>query len=106
MVLPKELTMLEHAPHLHGRVVLWLAHPRRIGTQGTSVNRLGRLHREPLGRTELVILLAKLVEGPLLRSPVGPRRRDRRFLQGAMHALVSSVLLRMSWLDPLRHDAQ
>src|SRR5258705_13724193 len=49
----------------------------------------------------LVVFLAETVKRLLLRPPVGGRRTRRLLLQGAMHALVPPILLRMS-----RRDAQ
>src|SRR5437588_1974804 len=57
-------------------------------------------------RTFLVVLLTETVEGTLLVAARGGRRRSGLLLQGTMHTLVTTVLLRMSRLNPFRNDAQ
>jgi hypothetical protein len=57
-------------------------------------------------RPHFVVFLAERLQLALLRPPILRRGRRRFFLQGAMHALVPPVLLRLSRLDPLRHDPQ
>jgi hypothetical protein len=59
---------------------------------------------EPLVRAFLFELLAEPVKGLLLRSPVGRRRFGRLRLQRPMHALVTTIPLRITWLDPRRRD--
>ena len=72
----------------------------------TRVHRTGSFQSQRFVRTLFVILSPKTIKGPLLRAPVGRRRRSRLLLQRAMHALVPSVLFRMSGRNALRHDPQ
>src|SRR4051794_1593045 len=51
-----------------------------------------------------VVLLAEVIEGALL-APHGPLRwHGRLLLEGQMHALVASVLLRLAGSDPFVAD--
>ena len=54
----------------------------------------------------LVKLLAEGVELALLSRQIGSRGTRRLSLQGAMHALVSTVLLGFARLDELGQDSE
>jgi hypothetical protein len=64
------------------------------------------LELESLVRTHAVVLVPELVERPLLPSEAVPRRRTRRLLEGQVHALMPTVLLRLARIDALEGDAQ
>ena len=50
--------------------------------------------------------LDKLVEPGLLLKKIGSRRFSGFFLQGQMHALMATVLLRMTRLDPFNANTE
>jgi hypothetical protein len=55
---------------------------------------------------EAIVVSTEAIESQLLRCHVA-RRRPRHILsQSAMHALVTTILLRFARLDPLWRDAQ
>src|SRR6266852_3584564 len=54
----------------------------------------------------VVVLVAKPVEGPLLRRQPTPRWANRLGLQRFVHALVRAILLRMRGQDPLVLNAE
>src|ERR1700675_1884495 len=87
-------------------IIFRLRHAAGIGTPRPLVSRRWRSHGQGFVRPLLVVLAAKLVEGPLLHPPVGRRRTRRLLFQSTMHSFVPPVLLGMSRLDPLRHDVQ
>src|SRR5260370_20885750 len=60
-----------------------------------------RLKIQRLVRPLVVVDGAERVEAALLLSEGGRRRAGGFRVQGAMHALVAAVLLRLSPLDPL-----
>src|SRR5882672_1985939 len=53
-------------------------------------------------RAALIEFLSKTIETPLLFTRVGRRRRRGRRLQRAVHPLVTAILCRFSWRDPLQ----
>src|SRR5688500_10970956 len=57
-------------------------------------------------RPLLVVLPAKGVETPLLSPRVGGRWAGGCALEGAVHALVAGVVLRLAWPDSLVLNAQ
>src|SRR5271166_3858331 len=66
----------------------------------------GALHVERLVRPFLVEFPYEIVEAGLLLKAVHAWRPGGLFLQGEMHALVATVLLRMTWFDALDRDAE
>ena len=56
-------------------------------------------------RALLAVGAAKDVEAPLLGGKLGSRRPDRALFQGAVHALMAAVLLRLAGIDELGQDA-
>ena len=69
------------------------------------VERRRRLLAKRLVGTVVVEVLAEAVEADLLLARTRGRRFGRLGLQGPMHALVPSVLLRLARLDALQRDA-
>jgi hypothetical protein len=68
---------------------------------------LGRtLHVQSFVRTLVIEDLDKFVEAGLLLQEVGGRRLRGFFLQDEMHTLMTTVLLRRTWLDPFDADPQ
>src|SRR5882724_10778365 len=65
-----------------------------------------RLLIERLVRALVVELLPEGIEAALLRGEVAGRWARRLGLQGAVHAFMPAVLLRVAGLDELRQDAQ
>jgi hypothetical protein len=57
-------------------------------------------------RALLVVHATELIEEILLRNSVGRWRTGSFRLQCPVHPLVSTVLLRMAWLDPLWSNAK
>jgi hypothetical protein len=57
-------------------------------------------------RPIVVVLALKPQERHLLLPQVSLRRTRRLLLQGLMHALVTTILLGVAWLDPLMPDSQ
>src|SRR5439155_9153946 len=57
-------------------------------------------------RTLLVVLAAEVVEAPLLADEIRPGGASRLVLEGAMEALMPSVLLRVARLDQLGRDTE
>src|SRR5438093_2487001 len=57
-------------------------------------------------RTLLVVLDAEVVEAPLLADEVRPGGASRLVLEGAMEALMPSVLLGVARLDQLGRDTE
>lgn len=106
VVFPGELSGGAHASYDHGAVVLRFGQACWIRTRRRRVAAVRGSHAQRLVRTLLVVLAAELVEAALLGAPVGRHRRHGLLLQGQVHALVASVLLRMRRLDALGHDAQ
>jgi hypothetical protein len=104
--LPEEGSIRINSLGLHAGVVLRCSNSIRIAARRTVVARGRRLLLQRLMRAFLVELLAESIKSLLLRSPVGRWRFRRLGLQRPMHALVTPILLRMTWLDPLRRDAQ
>ena len=60
-----------------------------------------RLLSERLVRSFVVVLAAKRVEGALLTPQVGARWSRRLGLERAMEALLATIVLRLTWRDPL-----
>ena len=106
LVLPGKCTSLHYTPHQQGAAVFRFRHTRRVLARRSCVHRTGSLHLQRFVRTLLIVLAAKAIKGSLLCPPVGRRRRSRFLLQSAMHALVPSVLFRMSRRNSLRHNPQ
>ena len=70
VLLPTELALMMHTAHQHGGRVLRFWYPRRIRARRRRITRGRGLHAQGLVRTHLVVLLAKAIEGALLRPPV------------------------------------
>src|SRR5437868_2352325 len=94
--MPTNLPATSHLAHLPGFGILdrrrmpWiLAHRGLIPRRGCGLI-------ESLMRTILVVLAPELIEAALLRAPVGGGGTRGGLLQGAMHAFMPSVLLRLS----------
>src|SRR5271156_6372169 len=103
---PEEGSIRINSLGLHAGVVFRFRHSIRIASRRTVVASGRCLLRHRLMRALLVELLAESIKSLLLCSPVGRWRFRRLGLQRPMHALVTPILLRMTWLDPLRRDAQ
>jgi len=72
-----------------------------VGTRGRLVD-LGRtFHIQSFVRALVVEDLNKFVEAGLLLQEVGGRRLGGFFLQGEMHALMTTILLGSTGVDPL-----
>src|SRR6266550_1053639 len=78
----------------------------RVRSRRRSVPRCGSLLAEGLVRTLGVVLPLERVEVPLLDPTAVANRLDRFAFEGAMHPLVSAVLLRTTGTDPLMENAQ
>jgi hypothetical protein len=70
-----------------------------IGTGGGGVELAGTFHGERLVRSFDIEFVNEGVEAGLLLKAVHAWRTRSFLFQGEVHALVSSVLLRMAWLD-------
>src|ERR1700748_2422886 len=103
---PEEGSIRINPLGLHVAVVFRFRNSIRIDARRTLVASRRCLLLQRLVRAFLVELLAEPIESLLFRSPVGRRRFSRLGLQRPMHTLVTPVLLRMTWLDPLRLNAQ
>ena len=57
-------------------------------------------------RTHLIEFTAHPIEATLLRCRRGRGRRGRFLLQRQMESLMSPVLLRVPWINPIELDAQ
>ena len=57
-------------------------------------------------RPDVVVGATKVVEDTLLEVEVGSGRPGQTLFQRAVHALVSGVLLRLTWRDALVRDAE
>src|SRR6266568_2175942 len=101
---PAEMAVAVDGAYEHVVLVVDLRFPRRIGARRSLVHTGRSLHGERLMRPYLVIVLTEAIQFALLGTPV--LSRAQLLLEGAVHAFVSSVLLRMSGLDAFRHDAQ
>ena len=106
VALPLDLTVGTHLPHSRPDSVLWGGYPTRVGPSRRMVLAGGRLLCQCLMWPFGVVVQAKGVEGSLLPPPGCPWRTCRLCLQSTVQSLQSSVLLRVTWFDPLRHDAQ
>src|SRR5208282_865077 len=106
VLLPTEITLVPNTPYQHGLRILGLGYARRERSRGRLIDRPRRLHLERFMWTNLVVFLAKDVQGPLLLSSIPRGRLCGLLLQRAMHALVAPVLLRMSRSNALRGDPQ
>ena len=104
MLVPAEMTVALNVAHQHRVGVLNLRQPIRVGPRRRLVDRVRRLHPQRLMRADFVVIVAKAIQFQLLAAPVLGRPQVQ--LQRAMHALVAPVLLRMTGLNALRHDAQ
>jgi hypothetical protein len=56
-------------------------------------------------RANVVVFVPEAIEGPLLGREAGTGRRGGFLLEGAMHSLVASVLIRAPWGDALMADS-
>jgi hypothetical protein len=90
-----ELTVLEHAPHIHDGVVLGLGHAAAKQARRVAINRIRRLHGQRLVRAQLVVFSPELVEGLLPHAAVGYERQRSGLFQCAVHAFVPSVRFRI-----------
>ena len=106
VALPLDLTVGTHLPHSRPDSVLWGGYPTRVGPSRRMVLAGGRLLCQCLMWPFGVVVQAKGVEGSLLPPPGCPWRTCRLCLQSTVQSLQSSVLLRVTGFDPLRHDAQ
>src|SRR5260370_1778403 len=106
VLLPTKMTMWPHTAYQHALRVVRFRHARRKPARRRLIDRRRRLHLQRFVGTHLIVFLAKTVQRPLLLAPVGRRRLSRLLLQRAIHALVPALLLRMSPIDPFRHDPQ
>src|SRR6267143_5932199 len=77
-----------------------------IGTGGGSIDFRGALHVEGLVRSLIVELLEKIIEFALLLQTVQARRTSGFVFERKMHALMPTVLLRMTRLDTFDGNAQ
>src|SRR5271156_67064 len=103
---PEESSVPINSLGLDVAVVFRFSNSIRIKARRTLVASGRGLLLQRLVRAFLIELLAESIKRFLLRSPVGRRRFSRLGLQRPMHALVTPILLRMTWLDPLRLNAQ
>ncbi len=106
VMLPGKISSISHPSHQQCTAVFWFRHARWIFPRRSGVHRAGRFQSQRFVRTLFVVLPAKMIERPLLRPPVRRRRRSRFLLQCAMHALVPSILFRMTGRDALRYNPQ
>lgn len=78
----------------------------RKGMSGRLIHRCGCLLSQGFMGTFVVVSLSEVIEPVLLFLFVGCGRPNGLRLQGSMHPLVASVLLRMRRLDQLGEDPQ
>ena len=64
------------------------------------------LHGQGLVGPFVMLVLAKLLEGPLLHAPDPARRVARGLLESPMQAFMPPILLRVPGLNPFRSDPQ
>ncbi len=77
-----------------------------IGARRRAVARAGCGAAQVLVRPHVVVLDAEVIKRPLLAAEGRAGRADRFAFEGAMHALVRPILLRLPREDALRLDAQ
>ena len=78
----------------------------RVGPSGGTVQRSRRAIAQGRVGPFVSVEMAERVEGTLLARQARLRRSTRLALEGLMHPLVSTVLLRVSGQDPLMLDPQ
>ena len=88
-----------------GRVLDWLQARGHLAP-GWAVELDRTLHLQRLVRPVMIIVVHEFVEGVLLRSQVMARWLAGVALQGAVHAFMPAVLLRLARLDTLAPDSQ
>ena len=103
---PFDHAVRAHPPHRAIVRIVGLAQGSRIGPVGGAIDRSRRGEVQGLVRPLVIIYDAETVEAQLL---LGQRRRRRVGgfrLQGAVHALVAAVLLRLAGIDPFGTHAE
>src|ERR1700688_4359740 len=106
VAVPLDLAVGAHPPNRHRLIIGGLAQRAWIGSRRADVERGRRFLPERLVWPLLVELAAEAFEALLLILEGCGRRRGGFSLEGAMHALVPTVLLRLAGLDPLGRDGQ
>ena len=77
-----------------------------VRTRRSLIDIRRTLHAQSFMRSFVVEDLNELVEARLLLEKISRRRLGGFFLQGEVHALVTTVLLRRTWFDPFDADPQ
>src|SRR5436190_5912905 len=101
---PLDLAIVTHLPDCNSRLVLHLGEFGRIGAWRGAIDAPWCLSSQRLMGALPVIFLLKRIIVALLLTEIALRRHC--LLQGSMHPLVTAILGRFSWLDPLRLDSQ
>jgi hypothetical protein len=77
-----------------------------VGARGRLVDLRRTFHVQSFVGTFVVEDLDKFVEARLLLKKIAGRRLGGLFLQGQRHALMTTILLRSTGLDPFDANAQ
>src|SRR6267143_2483756 len=101
---PLDLAVVSHLPDRDSRLILHLGEFGRIGAWRAAIDASRRVSSQRLMAALPVIFLQKRIVVALLLTKIVLRRHC--LLQGSMHPLVTAILGRFSWLDPLRLDSQ
>src|SRR3989440_8308218 len=101
---PLDLAVLADLSNRESRLVLHLREFGRVGAWRGAIDAPRCLSSQRLMAALPVIFLLKRIVLALLLLEIGLRRHC--LLQGSMHPLVTAILGRFSWLDPLRLDSQ
>src|SRR6267143_5215714 len=104
MAAPLDLAVVTHLPDCNSRLVLHLGEFGRIGAWRGAIDASRRVSSQRLMAALPVIFLQKRIVVALLLMEIVLRRHC--LLQGSMHPLVTAILGRFSWLDPLRLNPQ
>ena len=104
--LPIELPAGLNESHFEVALVFDIEQASWHRSRGRSVNTRRRNLTESLMRSTIVVVGAKAVKEPLLIRERRGRRRRGLLFECSVHALVSSILLRLARLDTLRHDTE
>src|SRR6478736_1288774 len=103
---PFDLAIGTHPAYRMVGVIPGILHPGRISPGRGAIAAGRRVLIESLMGSDVVEVLAEVLEPGLLLGRACGRRAGGLGLERAVHALVAAVLLRLARLDPLELDAE